>query len=187
MLRVRPLFGRSFERGEDREGAEPVVILSYSIWEREFGSDRTIVGQRINLDGTQTTVVGVMPEGFYFPSPEMELFMPLDLDPAQSGYANNGWLVLTGRLSDGTTDEHIAQDLQAITTVLGDRYDYPARWDKTRNPYVTPLREYLLGDVRPAVLLLLAAVSVLLLMACVNVTALILTKTVDRTRITSLS
>jgi predicted permease len=90
--------------------------------------------------------------------------------------------VLTGRLRDETTDEHIAQDLQAITAVLGDRYDYPARWDKTRAPYVMPLREYLLGDVRPAVLLLLAAVGVLLLMACVNVTALILTKTVDRTR-----
>jgi hypothetical protein len=82
VLRVRPLFGRTFEPGEDRAGAEPVVILSYSIWERAFGSERTIVGQRINLDGTQTTVVGVMPEGFYFPSPEMELFIPLDLDPA---------------------------------------------------------------------------------------------------------
>jgi predicted permease len=181
VLRVRPLFGRTFEPGEKRAGAQPVVIMSYSMWEREFSSDRTIVGRRINLDGTQTTVVGVMPEGSYFPGPEMELFVPLDLDPAQSAYANNGWLVLTGRLRDGTTDERVAQDLHAITTVLGDRYDYPARWDKTRDAYVTPLREYLLGDARPPVLLLLAAVG-LLLMACVNVTALILTKTVDRTR-----
>jgi hypothetical protein len=68
VLQVRPLFGRTFALGEDRAGAEPVVILSYSIWEREFASDRSIVGRRINLDGTQTTVVGVMPEGFYFPT-----------------------------------------------------------------------------------------------------------------------
>jgi predicted permease len=182
VLQVRPLFGRTFEVGEDRAGAEPVVILSYSIWEREFASDRSIVGQRINLDGTQITVVGVMPEGFYFPTPEMELFMPLDLDPAGSDYANNGWLVLTARLGDTTTDAQVDQDLQAITAVLGENYQYSTRWDKTRDPYVTPLREYLLGDVRPAVLVLFAAVGMLLLMACVNVTALILTKTVDRTR-----
>ena len=123
-----------------------------------------------------------MPEGFYFPTPEMELFLPLDLDPAGSGYANNGWLVLTGRLGDATTDVQVDQDLQAITSVLGDNYSYSTQWDKTRDPYVTPLREYLLGDVRPAVLVLFAAVGLLLLMACVNVTALILTKTVDRTR-----
>jgi putative ABC transport system permease protein len=112
----------------------------------------------------------------------MELFMPLDLDPAGSDYANNGWLVLTARLGDTTTDAQVDQDLQAITAVLGENYQYSTRWDKTRDPYVTPLREYLLGDVRPAVLVLFAAVGMLLLMACVNVTALILTKTVDRTR-----
>jgi len=182
VLGAKPLFGRVFQEGEDRPGNEPVVILAHTIWAREFGADRDIVGQRISLDGVQHTVVGVMPEDFYFPSPEMELFVPLNLDPDDGAYASNGWLVLTGRLRQGVTPQQVDEDLQAITTVLGERYNYPGAWDKTRSPYVTPIHEYLLGDVGPAMLLLLATVSLLLLMACVNVTALILTKTVDRTR-----
>ncbi len=182
MLQVPPLMGRTFREGEDRAGAEPVVVLGHPIWEREFGSDPGIVGRRINLDGVQTTIIGVMPEGFYFPTPESEVFTPLNLDPADPAYANNGWLVLTGRLQDGVSEARVQQDLDALAVALGERYDYPDAWDKTRNPYVTTLREYVLGDVRPALLLLLSAVGLLLLMACVNVAALILTKTVDRTR-----
>jgi len=182
VMGVEPLLGRTLRPGEDRPGAAPVVVLDHRFWQQEFGADPGIVGRPIQLGGESRTVVGVMPEGFYFPTPESSAFVPLDLDPDDPAYAGNGWLVLTGRLAPGSTDVQVARDLDRITTALGARYEYPEAWDKTRNPYVTPLREYLFGDVRPALLLLLGAVGLLLLMACVNVTALILTKTVDRAR-----
>ena len=182
VLKVRPLLGRTFEPGEDRPGAEPVVVLGHALWEQEFGGSRDVLGRRVNIGGEQRTVVGVMPEDFYFPTPESDAFIPLDLDPDDPGYSGNGWLVLTGRLRPEITEAQLEEDLLAITTALGERYNYPEAWDKTRNPYVVPIREYLFGEVRPALRLLLAAVGVLLLMACVNVAALILTKTVDRQR-----
>lgn len=182
VLGVPPLLGRAFQAGDDRPGAEPVVVLSHGLWTREFGSDPEIVGRRIDLGGEPRTVVGVMPEGFYFPTPESELFVPLDLDPADPAYAGNGWLVIVGRLQEGVTGARLATDLDRVATALGERFEYTARWDKTRDPYVVPLREYLFGEIRPALMVLLGAVGVLLLMACVNVAALLLTRTVDRTR-----
>jgi putative ABC transport system permease protein len=181
VLGARPLLGRTFHDGEDRPGAERVMVLSHGLWQQEFGGDPSVVGRRVLLDGRQTTVVGVMPEGFYFPTPEMRAWVPLNLDPADAEYQGNGWLVLTGRLRADATEAEVRDDLTSLASALGERFRYPAAWDKTRNPYVTPLREYLLGDVRPAVLLLLGAVGLLLFMACANVAALILTRTGDRT------
>ncbi len=182
VLDVPPLLGRTFQAGDDRPGAEPIVVLSHALWSQEFGADPDIVGRRIELGGAPRTVVGVMPEGFYFPSPDLSLFVPLNLDPATRSYAGNGWLVMVGRLRADVTEPQIQTDLQRVTQALGERFEYPAAWDKTRNPYVVPIREYLFGEVRPALLVLLGAVGLLLLMACVNVAALLLTKTVDRTR-----
>jgi predicted permease len=182
VLDVQPLLGRTFLQGEDRPGAEKVVVLSHGIWQREFGGDPDVVGRRVEFDGVPRTVIGVMPEDFYFPDPYHEVFIPLNLDPGQDDYAQNGWLVLVGRLKQGATQAGIDRDLGAMVTVLDERYDYPGAWDKTRNPHLVPQREYVLGAIRPAMLLLLSAVGLLLLMACVNVTALILTRTVDRTR-----
>lgn len=182
VLDVDPLLGRTFREGDDRPGAEPVVVLSHRLWAQDFGSDPEIVGRRIDLSGSPRTVAGVMPEGFYFPTPESDLFVPLDLDPADPFYQGNGWLVILGRLRENVTEGQLATDLERVTQALGERFEYPAAWDKTRNPYVVELREYLFGEVRPALLVLLGAVGVLLLMACVNVASLLLTRTVDRTR-----
>lgn len=180
VLGARPLLGRTFRPGDDRPGAEPVVILSHGLWMDGFGGDPGVVGRRVFLDGEPTTVVGVMPERFHFPTPRMRAWVPLDLDPDDPAYHGNGWLVLTGRLRDGTGEDGVQAELERITQALDQRFDYPAAWDKTENAQVTPLRTYLLGDVRPAVLLLLGAVGILLLMACANVAALLLTRSRDR-------
>ncbi len=180
VLGASPLMGRTFEPGDDRPGAEPVIVLSHDLWRREFGADPGVLGTRIGLDGATVTVVGVMPEGFYFPNPETEAWRPLDLDPATAQYQNNGWLVLVGRTRPDATPEFVAQDLELITSALGERFNYPEAWDKTKGAYVVPLRDYLLGDVRTPLLFLLGAVGLLLLMACTNVTALLVTRTADR-------
>ena len=182
VLGTTPLLGRGFEMGEDRPGREPVVVLTHGLWQTQFGGTRDILGQRIDLSGTQHTVVGVMPEEFFFPSPEIQAYVPLNLDPDERGYVNNGWLVLLGRLDPNATQAQVDDDIALITQALDERFDYPEAWDKTKNAQVIELREYLLGDVRPVLLLLLGAVGLLLLMACANVTALILTRTVDRGR-----
>ena len=182
VLGVAPMLGRTFRAGDDRPGAEPVVVLSHALWTQQLGADASVVGRRVNLGGTMRTVVGVMPEGFYFPTPDSEVYLPLNLDPADGAYSGNGWLVLVGRLHPDVGETQIADDLDRVATALGERFEYPAEWDRTRNPSVTPVRDYLLGDIRPALLVLLGAVGLLLLMACVNVAALLLTKTVDRTR-----
>jgi len=181
VIGVGALLGRTFSPGEDRPGAEPVVVLSHGVWQLELGGDPDIVGKRIVLDGTPTTVIGVMPRGFYFPSPEYRLWKPLNLDPSSGEYQGNGWLVLVGRVKPGLDDSAVRSEVQRLARSLGERFTYPSAWDKTKDAFATPLREELVGDMRPALLLLLGAGVLLLLMACANVAALILARTTDRT------
>jgi len=180
VLGTPPLLGRTFQEGDDRPGAEPSLVLSHGFWQQEMGGDLGVLGRRVIYDGTPFTIIGVMPEGFYFPAPEYQAWQPLNLDPDSPDYAGNGWLVLIGRLKPEMTEALVQADLDRITVALGERWDYPDAWDKTRGAFVQPLRESLVGDVRPALLLLLGAVGLLLLMACANVTALLLTRTADR-------
>lgn len=169
VLGVRPVIGPGFQPGDDRLGAEPVVVMSHALW-RELGADPSIVGERIELAGVSRTVVGVMPAGFWFPDPGVRVWLSLELDPDdQSG--NYG---LIGRLPPGTGIERMDPHLDRITTALGERFDYPEQWDMTRNAELTPLREYLVGSIRPALLAVLVAMGGILLIACVNVAALML-------------
>ena len=181
VIGARPMLGRTFAPGEDRPGAEPVVVLSWTMWRQELGGDPGVLGKRITLDGVPTTVIGVMPRGFYFPSPEYRAWRPLLLDPNSPVYRGRGWLVLLGRVKPGTTAGALAGDVQSIARALGERFRYAAAWDKSKNAALRPLREYLLGNVKPALLLLLGAVGLLLLMACANTAALVLARTTDRT------
>lgn len=182
VLGARPLMGRTFRAGEDRPGAEPVAVLSYGMWQQELGADPAVIGRRIVLDGRPVTVIGVMPRGFFFPTPEFRLWTPLPLDPATGSYHGNGWLVLMGRVRPGTAPNQVDDDVAAMARALGERFTYPAAWDKTKGAHVRPVREYLVGDVRPALLLLLGAGTLLLLMACANVAALVLARTTDRSQ-----
>ncbi|MGE0555243.1 MAG: ABC transporter permease [Gemmatimonadales bacterium] len=132
VLGVAPVMGRTFRAGEDRPGAEPVAVLSYRAWQQELGGDPSVVGRRIVLNGRPVTVIGVMPREFYFPTPEFRLWVPLELDPASSEYNGNGWLVLLGRVRSGTSEAQVDDDVAAIARALGQRFTYPAAWDKTK-------------------------------------------------------
>ena len=181
VLGARPLLGRAFQPGDDRPGAAPIAVVSHGFWQQELEGDPHVIGRRIEIDGARVEVVGVMPRGFYFPSPVFRIWRPLSLDPSTSSYQGSGWLVLVGRERPGVSRGELDADVQAIARALGERFTYPDAWDKTRGAAVTPLRTYTRGDIRPAVLLLQFAVLLVLGIACANVAALVLARTTDRT------
>ncbi len=171
VLGARPALGRAFQTGDDRQGADPVAVLSYSLWQ-EMGGDASILGRRVRLAGIPRTVVGVMPRGFWFPNPSVRIWLPQPLDPTN----RSGNYTLVGRLAPGQTLAGMAPKLAQITKALSSRFTYPQQWDKTKNPALTPLRDDLVGSLRPALLATLVAMGVILLIACANVAALMLTQ-----------
>jgi putative ABC transport system permease protein len=162
--------GRTFTAGEDLIGAQSVAVLSYSLW-RDLGADEAIVGKLLRLGGVARTVVGVMPPGFWFPSPATQIWTAAQMDPQN----RSGRYTLVGRIANGHSIEHMDAPLQALAGSLRANFQYPsAQWDKTRNPSIESAREFLVGDVRPSLLATLAAMSAILLMACANVASLML-------------
>ena len=170
VLGVRPVVGRGFQAGDDEPGAEPVAVISHGLW-RELGGDPSIVGQRLRLDGVERTVVGVAPRGFWFPDPAVRVWMPRSMNPQ----SRSGQLSMVGRLAPGRAIETMGPQLQRLTAILDERFDYNnPQWDKTKNPTITPLRESFVGPMRPALLATTAAMGLILLIACANVGALML-------------
>jgi predicted permease len=169
VLGAAALHGRTFASGEDLPGAEPVAVISHGLW-RELGGDIALVGRRLQLGGVSRTIVGVMPPGFWFPSPTTRVWTPMPLSAAH----RSGNYAIVGRRTAGLSPAQMAGPLQAIARSLGSRFRYPPAWDKTRAPRLVPLREHLVGDVRAGLLATFGAMTLILLIACVNVTALML-------------
>jgi putative ABC transport system permease protein len=169
VLGTHAFIGRTFQAGDDRPGAAPVAVLSYGLWQ-ELGGDRSIIGRQLRLGGVARTVVGVMPRGFWFPSPTVRVWVA----PPLSQERRNGSWTLVGRVAQGNRVDAMSGSLKAIATELGRNFTYPAQWDKTRAPAMTPLREFIVGDVRAPLLATVAAMALILLIACVNVAALML-------------
>jgi predicted permease len=170
VLGTPPLLGRTFRAGEDLVGAEAAVVLSHSLWD-ELGRDPGIVGKPLQLGGIARTVVGVMPEGFWFPSPITRVWTAAPMDPNN----RSGRYTLVGRVAEGHSVAHMDGPLRALAGLLAANFRYPSpQWDKTRNPSITAAREFFVGDVKPALIATLAAMAVILLIACANVAALML-------------
>ena len=170
VLGTSPLIGRGFQAGDDLQGAEPVAVLSYGLWQ-ELGGEQSVLGERIRLDGVERTVVGVMPRGFWFPNPTVRVWTAAQMNPENGA----GRYTLVGRVAPGVTLENMGPSLALITATLGERYTYNnPQWDKTQNAAVQPVREFLVGSLRPALLATLTAMGLILLIACANVAALML-------------
>ena len=169
VLGARPLIGRTLRAGDDAQGAEPVAVLSYGLWQ-ELGGSPSILGRRLTLNGEPRTVVGVMPRTFWFPDPAIRVWLPKPLDPE----GRNGSYALVGRVAPGVDIHHVDSYLKSLTTILGQRFQYSIGADKTKNARVTPVRDELLGPVRPAVIATFVTMGLILLIACTNVAALML-------------
>lgn len=179
MLRVEPVLGRLFTKGEDREGVNHEVILSYSLWQRRFGGDRNVIGKLVRLDGEAYSVIGVMPHGFKFApfwATHTELWAPATLEASMHERGGNH-LRIFARLKPGVTLAQARADMAAVTGRL--EKEYPAT---NRNVVVRPLKENVVGNVETPLLMMLGAVGFVLLIACANVAHLMLAHTSDRQR-----
>jgi putative ABC transport system permease protein len=176
LLRVQPLLGRTFAPEEDSPGKGHVVVLGYNFWRDHFAADRNIVGRNILLDGETYSVVGVMPETFRFPS-WAKLWVPLAWTNDTRAVRGNHNYGVIARLKKNVDMRQAQAELSAISTRLEQLYPED---DKGWGAIILPLREQLVGDVRPALLVLLGAVAFVLLIACANVANLVLAKTLAR-------
>ena len=181
ILAVRPYLGRLFAPGDDSTGVAPTVVLGYGVWRRVFGGDSAVVGTSVNLSGRMRTVVGVLPPSFFFPTlSEAEIFTPLDLAPMLRDanrvrkFRN---LAAVGRLRPGVTPEAANSELRDIMRQL--ERDYPES-NTGKSVNVVGMRDAVVGDKRPAVLVLFGASLLVLLIACANVAGMLLSRAVSR-------
>lgn len=176
-LQAQPLYGRTFRPDEDRPGLDQVVVLSYGLWQRRFGGDPAIIGQKMRLDRTSALVIGIMPRWFDFPQ-GADLWRPLALDEAGK---NSRLVQIIARASDSATRAEVNQELQRLTTVV--IQSYQERGLKSIDRILAkPLQETLTGDLRPALLVFSGAVGLMLLIVCFTVANLMLARATSRQR-----
>jgi predicted permease len=181
VLGVRPYLGRTFAVGDDSAGVNPTIVLGFNAWRRVFGGDSAIVGKSVNISGLSRTVIGVLPPTFFFPTmAEAEIFTPLDLTPLLRDvnrirkFHNLGAL---GRLRPGTTLAQARSELSGIMRQL--EQDFPQS-NSNMSVATVDLRDAVVGDARPALLVLLGASLLVLLIACANVAGMLLSRAVSR-------
>ncbi|MBI3982435.1 MAG: ABC transporter permease [Gemmatimonadetes bacterium] len=173
-----PVLGRGFLPEEHVPNAPRAVVLSYRLWQQRFGSDPRLVGSAITLDGAPATVVGVAPPWLTYPE-DRDLYNPKHWYPGEENDRESAYMYAVGRLRPGVTPEQAQAELDAIGARLA--AEYPATNTGLR-VHAVPFPEQLLGDVRPALLVLLVAVGFVLLIACANVASLLMARAAERER-----
>ena len=176
VLGSQPILGRTFAPDEEQPGHGNEVILGNAIWQSHFGGNRGIVGRQIQLNGESYTVVGVMPAGMRFPS-WAQMWMPLAWTGQQRAVRGEHHYGVIGLLKPGVNLKQAQAEMDAISRRL--ELQYPAD-DKGWGAVVVPMRDEMVGNIRPALLVLLGAVAFVLLIACANVANLFVAKALAR-------
>ncbi len=179
-LGVEPMLGRDFYPGEDQPGAANTVILSYAAWQKHFSGASDVVGKSVILSGVVYTIVGVLPKSFEFaPRGNAEFWAPLrgdkECELRRSCHNLNG----VGRLKDGVSERTARANMAAIAAQLEAQYPDSNRG---QGALVEPFSEFIVGNIRPMLFVLLAGAGLLLLIACVNVSSLLLVRFESRRR-----
>jgi predicted permease len=182
-LGVGPMAGRGFTSADALPGAEDVAILSAELWQRAFGSDPAAIGRVVEIDGSPTRIVGIMPRGFDVHDQRVELWLPLTIDPQNPGNRGGHFLYLIGRLKEGVSLAQARGELDAL--IRRWQTDFP----NTHTPHpqahrvrIDPLKEDIVGGVSTALWVLQGAVGFVLFIACANLANLLLARAETRQR-----
>src|SRR6266480_5482906 len=174
-LGVQPALGRSFTKDEDRPGGPNAVVISHVLWQGRFGGDRGIVGRGIRLGGQLWTVVGVTPAEFTF-APAADVWIPLRAQPDPNDQTNVCRVL--GRLRPGISYTQVNEHVRAIGELL--RQEHPDLMGPKETVAVRSYHDAVVGDVRPALLILQVAVGFVLLIACANLANLLISRSIIR-------
>jgi predicted permease len=183
-LGVRSVLGRDFLPDEDREGAKPVVMLSYGLWQRRFGGNPDVIGTSLALDSQAHTVVGILPPGLDQPAPDLDLLATnlaaFSVFTREQVRLGAGYISVIARLKPGVS----GQQAQAEMDVLNRQYLRQNAGMVDADPDArlvgSPLRGILVENVKPALLVLCAAIGSVLLIACANIASLLLARATSR-------
>jgi predicted permease len=184
VMGIPPFVGRGFVEGEDRVGAEPVVVLGYALWQQSFGSDRRIMGELVELNGVQRRVVGVMPQTFDFPM-EAELWLPLVINEADANMGSFG-MIGVGRMTPDAEIETVQAEMGDLFLRYAEAHPDEITPDVIEQAQfaadVKPLKDLFVEDIAQALWVLLGTVGFVLLIACANVANLFLVRAEARQR-----
>lgn len=180
-LGVRPVLGRTFRTDDDLLGAAPVAILGGGLWSRKFGSSPNVLGKSLILNGTSYTIVGVIPPGFTFYGNDRDIYTPIGQwnDPSFLDRRISVSAHVVGRLKTGATLSQAKADMDVVARRLAAAFPVA---DKDAGITLVSMKDDIVGNVQPFLLVLLAAVGFLLLIACANVANLLLARSMGRSR-----
>ena len=177
-MKLQPVVGRVLTADDARQGAPPVAMIGYDLWQRVYGSDPAITTRSIQIGTTKRLVVGVAPRGFHFPpDSSTDAIVPLALPAAAPAARKSGWLFAVGRLRPGQSKESALAEYDTISQQL--EREFPEQNQRSQY-FVEPLRDALVGDTKRPLLLMLGAVGFVLLIACANVGNLLLARSLAR-------
>lgn len=186
-LQLSPELGRTLQPSDDINGQNAQIVLSYGIWERQFGKDPNIIGRKVTADRITSnrmtyTIVGVMPPSFDYPSPQVEAWAPISLETDDMVPHRRGirWMNVIGRLKPGIGIQQAQNETSLKLKQL--ETAYPVTNSGWGSSTAVSLRDSIVGNVRPALLILFAAVALVLLIACANIANLLLARGTSRTR-----
>jgi len=177
VLGVDPILGRTFQTGEDNQGAPKTTVLTYALWQRRFGADPTVIGRALTINGESYTVIGVLPQNFQFALRPADLFLPYQPTQNQLTRRFMHGTNLIARLKSGKSVGEAQSEMNLISGRIEKQYNDSHAGVSAR---VVPLQEEVVGNVRPILLVLLGAVGFVLLIACANVASLLLTRSLSR-------
>ncbi len=180
-LGVNPVMGRAFNHQEDMDDAD-VVVISHGLWQRMFGSDPSVVGGTVDVNGRLATVTGVMPEGFDIEDAGVDVWVPTGVPEAPTNRSSH-WMRLVARMNPGVTLDQARADLNELVATWEDVVPEGHVPNPEGHPFgMTSLQEEMVGGVQTALLILLAAVGLVLLIAVANVGNLLLARSEGRRR-----
>jgi predicted permease len=170
LLGRQPVMGRGFEETEEQPGHDDVILISETLWKRQFGGDSQILGKVVTMNGQRFTIVGVLPASFQFPFVGLEVWKPLAFTNDDLANRSNYQLQVVGRLKDGATIEQARADMQSVSSRL--EHDYPDT-NAGVGVRIRDLHEAFVGGSRGLIMVLFGAVVMVLLIACVNIASLL--------------